>query len=41
LMAEILATLGLQLHPDKTGIVHLAGGRAGFDFLGATRGRTA
>ena len=34
LMAEILATLGLQLHPDKTGIVHLAGGRAGFDFLG-------
>jgi RNA-directed DNA polymerase len=34
LMAEILGTLGLQLHPDKTGIVHLAGGRAGFDFLG-------
>ena len=30
LMAEILGTLGLQLHPDKTGIVHLSGGRAGF-----------
>jgi RNA-directed DNA polymerase len=30
----ILATLGLQLHPDKTRIVHLHRGRQGFDFLG-------
>jgi len=30
----ILATLGLQLHPGKTRIVHLAGGEQGFDFLG-------
>jgi len=29
-----LAPLGLQLHPDKTKIVHLACGEAGFDFLG-------
>lgn len=30
----ILATLGLQLHPDKTRIVCLTRGREGFDFLG-------
>jgi len=30
----ILARLGLQLHPDKTRIVCLTGGREGFDFLG-------
>ena len=29
-----LARLGLQLNPDKTKIVHLGGGAAGFDFLG-------
>jgi RNA-directed DNA polymerase len=34
LVAEILATLGLHLHPDKTRIVRLAKGRQGFDFLG-------
>jgi group II intron reverse transcriptase/maturase len=34
LVAATLATLGLQLHPDKTRIVHLAGGAEGFDFLG-------
>jgi RNA-directed DNA polymerase len=34
LVAMILATLGLQLHPDKTRIVHLHRGRQGFDFLG-------
>jgi group II intron reverse transcriptase/maturase len=32
--AGILAGLGLRLHPDKTRIVHLAGGVGGFDFLG-------
>jgi RNA-directed DNA polymerase len=31
---EILAGLGLQLHPDKTRIVDLRDGREGFDFLG-------
>ena len=31
---EILATLGLVLHPDKTRIVCLTQGQAGFDFLG-------
>jgi RNA-directed DNA polymerase len=40
LAAVVLAGLGLQLHPDKTGIAHLARGGQGFDFLGATRGRT-
>lgn len=30
----VLAGLGLRLHPDKTKIVHLAGGAQGFDFLG-------
>jgi RNA-directed DNA polymerase len=34
LVAEILATLGLHLHPDKTRIVALTKGRQGFDFLG-------
>jgi Group II intron, maturase-specific domain/Reverse transcriptase (RNA-dependent DNA polymerase) len=34
LVAEILATLGLHLHPDKTRIVGLTKGRQGFDFLG-------
>jgi RNA-directed DNA polymerase len=34
LVAEILATLGLHLHPDKTKIVRLTKGRQGFDFLG-------
>jgi len=31
---EVLARLGLQLHPDKTRIVCLTKGREGFDFLG-------
>jgi RNA-directed DNA polymerase len=34
LVAEILATLGLHLHPDKTRIVGPTRGRQGFDFLG-------
>jgi RNA-directed DNA polymerase len=34
LVAAVLATLGLRLHPDKTRIVHLARGAEGFDFLG-------
>jgi RNA-directed DNA polymerase len=34
LAGEILADLGLQLHPDKTRIVDLREGREGFDFLG-------
>jgi len=34
LAANVLAPLGLQLHPGKTGIVHLARGAQGFDFLG-------
>ena len=34
LVIAILARLGLQLHPDKTRIVCLTGGREGFDFLG-------
>jgi RNA-directed DNA polymerase len=33
-VAEILAALGLHLHPDKTRIVELTRGRQGFDFLG-------
>jgi group II intron reverse transcriptase/maturase len=33
-VTAILATLGLRLHPDKTGIVCLTQGRQGFDFLG-------
>lgn len=31
---EVLAQLGLALHPDKTQIVDLRQGREGFDFLG-------
>jgi RNA-directed DNA polymerase len=31
---EILAGIGLELHPDKTRIVDLREGREGFDFLG-------
>jgi len=31
---EILAALGLELHPDKTKVVDLRQGREGLDFLG-------
>jgi RNA-directed DNA polymerase len=31
---KVLASLGLELHPDKTRIVDLREGREGFDFLG-------
>jgi len=34
LVREILAGLGLELHPEKTRVVDLREGRAGFDFLG-------
>jgi len=34
LVKDILAGLGLELHPEKTRIVDLREGRAGFDFLG-------
>ncbi len=34
LAGAVLAGLGLRLHPDKTGIVCLANGGQGFDFLG-------
>jgi len=34
LVAATLATLGLRLHPDKTGVVGLARGAEGFTFLG-------
>jgi RNA-directed DNA polymerase len=34
LAGEILADLGLQLHPEKTRVVDLREGREGFDFLG-------
>jgi group II intron reverse transcriptase/maturase len=34
LVAAVLDGLGLRLHPEKTRIVHLAGGVAGFTFLG-------
>ena len=34
LAGEILAGLGLELHPDKTKVVDLREGREGFDFLG-------
>jgi RNA-directed DNA polymerase len=33
-VGEILAGLGLELHPDKTRVVDLREGREGFDFLG-------
>jgi group II intron reverse transcriptase/maturase len=31
---QVLARLGLELHPDKTREVDLSGGKEGFDFLG-------
>jgi RNA-directed DNA polymerase len=31
---EVLATLGLRLHPDKTRVVNLTHGAEGFEFLG-------
>lgn len=31
---EILASMGLELHPDKTRVIDLREGREGFDFLG-------
>jgi hypothetical protein len=31
---EVLVGLGLRLHPDKTRIINLTGGKDGFDFLG-------
>ena len=34
LVSEVLAELGLELHPEKTRIVGLREGREGFDFLG-------
>jgi group II intron reverse transcriptase/maturase len=34
LVATVLETLRLRLSPEKTRIVHLAGGAEGFDFLG-------
>ena len=34
LAGEVLAGLGLALHPDKTRVVDLREGREGFDFLG-------
>jgi RNA-directed DNA polymerase len=34
LARQVLADLGLELHPDKTRIVDLREGRQGFDFLG-------
>ena len=33
-VGEILAALGLELHPDKTKVVDLREGREGLDFLG-------
>jgi RNA-directed DNA polymerase len=33
-VGEILASLGLRLHPDKTRVVNLRQGREGLDFLG-------
>lgn len=34
LATNVLASLGLELHPDKTQVVDLREGREGFDFLG-------
>lgn len=34
LAANVLASLGLELHPEKTKVVDLREGREGFDFLG-------
>ena len=33
-LGEILSSLGLRLHPDKTEVVDLRDGREGLDFLG-------
>ena len=33
-IGEVLVGLGLRLHPDKTRVVNLQGGKDGFDFLG-------
>jgi RNA-directed DNA polymerase len=33
-VSAVLARLGLELHPEKTRLVDLSRGRAGFDFLG-------
>jgi RNA-directed DNA polymerase len=33
-VSAVLARLGLELHPEKTRVVDLSRGRAGFDFLG-------
>lgn len=33
-VGEILASLGLRLHPDKMKVVDLGDGRDGLDFLG-------
>jgi retron-type reverse transcriptase len=33
-IGEVLVGLGLRLHPDKTRIINLQGGKDGFDFLG-------
>jgi RNA-directed DNA polymerase len=33
-VGEILASLGLRLHPDKTKVIDLRNGREGLDFLG-------
>ena len=33
-VGEVLASLGLRLHPDKTRVVDLREGREGLDFLG-------
>jgi len=37
-VAAVLIPVGLRLSPEKTTVVHID---EGFDFLGATRGRTA
>lgn len=34
LIGQVLGSLGLELHPDKTRVVDLRRGREGFDFLG-------
>lgn len=34
LAAKVLERLGMRLHPEKSGIICLTGGRQGFDFLG-------
>ncbi len=37
-MEEVLVGLGLRLHPDKTRIINLAGGKDGFDFWASITG---